>query len=332
MINLISIKDPHLSLGFLNRIRYDYQRDITGKLDFIRQFIIDKKVNDIILTGDITDSNYDRKWSFRQYVKNKRAFENLKVNNNVEILSCVGNHDMFNGLEDSQDTVFDELVRENIIKNITRYPKVYNESVPTSGTKTKQLKIYGVNFSNNMETILNNLKVINNDTFINTEYFKIVVMHNNLTPNKERLTELIYSELAKEFPNINMFIAGHYHIGFPTEKIDNTYFVNNWNLTRVVRDYDVTLDQHTPEFEFIQFDDNYNLINIETIKVPCGKYDETFIPNAVNIIKKSKQEIFEFFQINFEDIINKQSDEEILTQFEYEQDIVELALKYLNGD
>ena len=38
MLKLISIKDPHLSLGFLNRIRYDYQRDILAKLDFINNF------------------------------------------------------------------------------------------------------------------------------------------------------------------------------------------------------------------------------------------------------------------------------------------------------
>ena len=331
MLKLISIKDPHLSIGFLNRIRIDYNRDITAKLDFLRGYISDNDINGVILTGDITDSNYERKWSFKQYVKNKRAFQSLKVTPKVIIGSNVGNHDMFHGLEDSQDTVFDELVREQVIQNITNYPLVY-EPVNRDAANPVVVKVYGVDYSNNKETIYDKLNFINNDSFINTTFFKIVVLHNNLTPNEERLTEFTYKELQEKFPNINVFIAGHYHIGFKTQKIKDTYFVNNWNLTRVVRDYDVTLDQHTPEFEELIFDDNNKLISIKTIKIPFRPFEESFVPNAVNLIKKSKKEIFEFFQIDFTDIVSKQTDEEILSQFEYEPEIVRLTLEYLNND
>jgi DNA repair exonuclease SbcCD nuclease subunit len=329
MLKLISIKDPHLSLGFLNRIRIDYKRDILAKLSFIRNHIQDNGIKAIILTGDITDSNYERKWSFKQYVQNKRAFESLKPTRDIDILSPVGNHDMFHGLEDSQDTVFDELVRENVIKNITNYTQVYE---PVNTTSNKRVKVYGIDFSNNKETILNHLSRINSDTFIGLDYYKIVVLHNNLTPGEDRLSEFLYQELADKFPNINMVIAGHYHLGFPTQKVGNTIFINNWNLTRVVRDYDVTLDKHTPEFEEIIFDDDLNFVSTKTIKIPFKTFDEAFVPNAVNIIKKSKKEIFEFFNIDFDDIITKQTDEEILDQFEYPPEIVQLALDYLNRD
>lgn len=326
MLKLISIKDPHFSIGFQNRIRLDYQKDIMTKLNFIQKYCKDNKINGIIFTGDITDSNYDRKWSFRQYVKNKRAFEFLKINEDFKLFSPMGNHDMFHGLEESSDTVFDELVKENIIHNITTNPFVFDNK------SNKKVKIYGINYSNNKENIYDALNVINNDSFINTEYFKIVVMHNNLTPDEERLTEYTYEELKTKFQNINMFIAGHYHIGYDTQRLGNTWFINNWNLTRVVRDYDVSLDQHTPEFEEIIFNDEGELQSLKTIKIPFSKFEETFIPNAINIIKKSKQEIFEFFQIDFNDMISKQTDEEIIDQFEYDPIIKELALKYLNGD
>ncbi len=329
MLKLISIKDPHLSIGFLNRIRVDYQRDITSKLGFIQNYVAANYINDIILTGDITDSNYEKKWSFKQYVRNKRAFQSLKPSPNVEILSPVGNHDMFHGLEDSQDTVFDELVKENVIKNITMYPKVYD---PVNPASNKRVKVYGIDYSNNKETILGHFSRINSDSFMGVEFFKIVVMHNNLTPGVDKLSDFLYKEIAEKFPNINMVIAGHYHIGFPTQKIGNTTFVNNWNLTRVVRDYDVTLDKHTPEFEEIIFDDDLNFVSTKTIKIPFRPFEEAFVPNAINIIKKSKQEIFAFFQIDFDEIITKQTDEEILTQFEYEPHIVDLALDYLNRD
>lgn len=331
MLKLISIKDPHFSIGFLNRIRLDYNRDINAKISFIQNYISTNNINGVIFTGDITDSQYERKWSFKQYIRNKRAFQSLKVNPDVELYSNVGNHDMFHGLEDSQDTVFDELVRENVIKNITMYPKVF-EPVNKNTTNPTVVKIYGVDFSNNKETILEKLTTINNDSFINTDYFKIVVLHNNLTPVEDRLTEFTYKELQEKFPKINIFIAGHYHIGFPTQKIKDTIFINNWNLTRVVRDYDVTLDQHTPEFEELIFDDDNKLISYKTIKIPFKPFEESFIPNAVNIIKKSKQEIFEFFQIDFDEIISKQTDEEILNQFEYPPEVITLALEYLNRD
>lgn len=330
MLKFISIKDPHLSLGFQNRLRYDYQSDIMNKLNFIRNYVAENQVDAILLTGDITDSNYERKWSFKQYVKNKRAFQALKGNgsdDHVQLLSCIGNHDMFFGLEDGNDTVFDELVRENVIHNITNYPKGF-----TTPNSNKVVKVYGVDYSSNKETIFEKLNVINNDSFINTQYFKIVVMHNNLTPLPERLTEFTYDELQAKFPNINIFIGGHYHIGFPSVQVKGTWFINNWNLTRVVRDYDVTLDQHTPEFEEITFDDNLNLVSVKTIKLPFKTFEETFVPNAINIIKKSKQEIFEFFQIDFEEIVTKQTDLEILEQFDYEPEIIQLALQYLNGD
>jgi DNA repair exonuclease SbcCD nuclease subunit len=329
MLKFISLKDPHLSLGFQNRIRIDYQRDILQKLDFLKSYISTNKIDGIIFTGDITDSNYDRKWSFRQYVKNKRAFQSLKVNENTLIMSPVGNHDMFNGVEDSYDTVFDELVKESVIVNITDTPKVFE---PVNSNSNLKVKVYGVNYSNNKETIKDALRAINLDSFLNTKYYKIVVVHNNLTPDTEPLTEFRYDELADEFPNINMFIAGHYHIGFPTKKVKDTIFINNWNLTRVVRDYHVTLDKHSPEFEEIIFDDDLNLISTKTIKIPIRPFEETFIPNIENVIKKSKQEIFEFFNIDFEEIITKQSDMEIMEQFEYEPEIVQLALQYLNGD
>lgn len=327
MLKFISLKDPHLSLGFQNRIRIDYQRDILQKLEFLKSYISTNNINGIIFTGDITDSNYDKKWSFRQYVKNKRAFQSLKVSDETLIMSPVGNHDMFNGVEDSYDTVFDELVKESVIINITDTPRVFE---PVNSTSTTRVKIYGVNFSNNKETIRDALRAINLDSFLNINYYKIVVMHNNLTPETEQLTEFRYDELVEEFPNINMFIAGHYHIGFPTKKIKDTVFINNWNLTRVVRDYKVTLDKHTPEFEEIIFDDELKLISTKTIKIPFRPFEETFIPNIENVIKKSKQEIFEFFNIDFEEIISKQSDEEILNQFDYDPKIITLAMKYLN--
>lgn len=335
MLNLASIKDPHFNFGFLNKIRANYNRDMIIKLDYIKSYFSVNKINCCIFTGDITDSNYEKKWSFKQYVKNKREFEKLKdslvdyKDFSKKLVSNVGNHDMFHGLEDTQDTIFEELVRENIIDNISNYTLTYS---PINTNSNNLVRIYGVDYSANKDTIIDKLKIIDSDSYIGYNLFKIVVLHNNLTPTKDRLSEFTYDFLADNFTTINIFIGGHYHLGFPTTKLNNAIFINNWNLTRVVRDYDISLDNHTPEFEMIRFDDDLHFIGTETIKIPFIKYDEAFIPKAINIIKKSKQEIFDFFKIDFSEVLVKQSDEEIIAQFNYEPDIVQIAIEYLNKE
>lgn len=346
IFQFISMKDPHMNFGFANRIRYDHNGDMIKKLGFVKKWCIDNKVNDIILTGDVTDTNEERKWLFNQYVANKNELLKFK-DDSINLWSPAGNHDMFNGLAQTSNTVFGEFVRENVINYLTAAP-IFKSFVAPDGLN-KDIVIYGVDYSKHKEVVQQKLKEIND--YKRGTQLKIVVFHSHCTPSEIAVTDFTYESLIKDYHDIDLFICGHYHGGFPTstyykkdstgaDTSKHTMIVNNWSFQRVVRDYYNELDVHTPEFEFIKigWSVNYNdfIIGRETIRIPCGTYAETFKPKAVELLKLTKKEHFEFFErINFDDIPTGNDDLETLQNISVKDnvspEVVALAIKYLNN-
>ena len=117
-LKFATMKDPHLSMGFQNNVRTSYEKHLTAKFDFVKGYCHDNQIENMIFTGDVFDSSTEDKWSFKKYRKNKRFLENFK-GQHISIFSNVGNHDMFHGYEDSEDTIFGEMVHDEIIANIT---------------------------------------------------------------------------------------------------------------------------------------------------------------------------------------------------------------------
>lgn len=340
-LEFITIKDPHLSFGFQNRIRHNYEKNILAKLEFIKGYCKSNWIKYLICTGDVFDSSTEDKWSFKKYRKNKRVIESLGINNGVEIYSNVGNHDMFHGFEGHNETVFGEMVHDGFMKNITNSPLILEED-------NSIIKVQGIDFSVDNNIILENLRVFDEEIIPGKIIYKVAVLHSNITPDEvTHVTDFTYKSLIDTFPDIDMFICGHYHLGYPTTEIlredgKSAIFINNWNLTRVVRDYEVQLDEHTPEFEHVII--SYDIINhkfitdIKNIKIPFVPYKDAFIDKVIDILRKSKQEIFNFFsQINFADIKedSKSTDEELLEKIKTKNKFSDLgvltALQYLNN-
>ena len=98
LIDLISIKDPHLNFGFANRIRHDANSDLINKHQFVRDYCIKNNIDKLIMTGDVTDTNDEKKWSFRQYFLNKKKLTKYR-DPGIGLFSTAGNHDMFDGTE-----------------------------------------------------------------------------------------------------------------------------------------------------------------------------------------------------------------------------------------
>lgn len=331
----IAIKDPHLAFGFQNRIRKNYELHVTNKFNFIREYCLKNTISNIIFTGDVFDSSKEDKWSFKKYRKNKRFLEKFKETE-LELYSNVGNHDMFHGYEDADSTIFGEMVHDRILNNITTNPILIQED-------GIELVIAGVDYSHDLEIVKQNIMKVNNGK----GDYKVCVIHSNVTPNiVDRITDFTYKSLAEDYPNIDIFILGHYHVGYVTEELvrDNgksVTFINNWNLTRVVRDYEVELDEHTPEFESVEihFDivsKTFRLIT-KTVSIPFVEYGETFHAKDIEIIKKSRQEILKFFEtIDFEEIKNdsKKDDGALINQIKekhaFSDESVTIALEYLN--
>jgi DNA repair exonuclease SbcCD nuclease subunit len=340
LLEFVTMKDPHLSFGFQNRIRKNYEKHISQKLEFVRGYALSNNIDTVVFTGDVFDSSTEDKWSFKKYRKNKRALEEFK-GSELKLYSNVGNHDMFHGYEESEDTIFGEMVHDNILINLTKNPLVHMEN-------TSVIKVQGVDYSNENNIVLENIRVFDEEAYPGYDVFKVCVLHSNVTPNEvKRVTDFTYKSLAEKFPDIDVFILGHYHVGYDTTTMKreggkDITFINNWNFTRVVRDYEVELDEHSPEFEHvsIQFDNITKQFNLETktIKVPFVTYNEAFSAKDIDILKKSKKEIFNFFEdINFEDIKvdSKKDDDTLITKIveenEYTEGAMNCALEYLNN-
>lgn len=346
LMDFISIKDPHMNFGFANRIRYNHNEDLALKHKFVREFCVENKISDIIITGDLTDTNDERKWTFKQYFLNKE--ELLKYKNlNLNLYSIAGNHDMFNGMESTNETVFGELVREDVIKYLVKEPYIKVFRNPQENID-KNICVFGIDYSKHKELVEKELEKIND---LNKIEIKIVVLHSHVTPAEIGCTDFTYEYLLKTYPNIDVFICGHYHGGFPTQAFykknpdgtDDTskhvIFINNWSFQRVVRDYYNEMDAHTPEFSRVKIGWSvaYNsfVCSVEVIKIPCKTYLEAFKPKAVDLLKLTKKEQFEFFEkINFEDIPTGSDDNVTLNNIGVKENIdtkvINLALKYLN--
>ena len=349
ILEFISLKDPHLNFGFANRIRYSHQSDLLSKLDFTRNWCKNRGIKNIIATGDVTDTNEEKKWSFNQYVMNKLELLKFKEDG-ITVWSPAGNHDMFNGMAQTSNTVFGEFVREGALKYLTQTPIYQTFSAVENGVNVvKGIAIFGIDYNKHKEIVEANLKTINDYKFPdNIEVLKMVVFHSHVTPAEVAVTDFTDKNLVENYKDIDVFICGHYHGGFPTSVMTKNHLpkkkysmiVNNWSFQRVVRDYYNEMDVHTPEFEYIKFgwsivSEDF-LIARETIKIPCGSYGETFKPKAVELLKLTKKEQFEFFEkINFEDIPAGNDDIETIKLLSikgnFEPEVVAKAIDYLNN-
>ena len=340
LFEFITMKDPHLSFGFQNRIRKNYEKDVLQKLEFVKGYCKEKHIKNVLFTGDVFDSSTEDKWSFKKYRKNKRVLENFK-NQGLTLYSNVGNHDMFHGYEESNDTIFGEMVHDNILNNITKSPLIIQE-------ENAFIKIQGIDYSNENNIVHEKIRQFDEESYPGYNVYKIAVLHSNVTPKTvEKITDFTYKSLTEDFPDIDMFILGHYHVGYDTtivkrENGKQVIFINNWNFTRVVRDYEVELDEHTPEFEHIQI--QYDKINkifiphIENIQIPFVPYQKAFSAKDIDILKKSKKEIFDFFDnIDFEAVKDdsKKGDESLVEKIVenngFDKESMECSLEYLNN-
>jgi len=339
VFEFITMKDPHLSFGFQNRIRKNYEKAITNKLNFIKDYSVKNNIVHCIFTGDVFDSSTEDKWSFKKYRKNKRVLESFK-SQGLQLFSNVGNHDMFHGYEGSDETIFGEMVHDKILSCISTEPLIVQEDDVV-------IKIQGIDYSNENNIVHDNIRIFDEEKYPGYKVFKIAVLHSNVTPKSvDKITDFTYKSLAEDFTDIDLFILGHYHVGYETIDIKReggklVTFINNWNFTRVVRDYEVELNEHTPEFEHVKIKFNKIIqifeIECETIQIPFVEYKDAFSAKDIDILKKSKQEIFNFFKnIDFETVKvdSKKDDNElvkkIIAENGYSEDAMVSALQYLN--
>jgi len=285
-MKVIFTKDEHLKLGFRNKFRKPgWENDLFLKHNFIINYMKENNIKYKITTGDVFDSQ--KQWSFKQFLLNKKILE-LYKENDLEIISIAGNHDMIEGRTDIKDSPFEEMVNDNLIKYIN------NSSYNLMDDGLLIAKVNGLDYrpilnKEAKESFLHDISTL----FYNTEKIKILVIHQNVTPVKERVTEFTYDEITKvcQEKGIKILVCGHYHIGFPTTIMNDVIVINPWNLWRVVRDYEVRQDEHKPEIVVVDLEN----LNWEHIEVPYKKYQEAFNLIEVDTYQKIKKQ-FSFIE------------------------------------
>ena len=323
------IKDPHFAFGFQNRIRKDYEGDIRAKLEFIKNYCLQNSVDKIIFTGDVFDAQYEKKWSFKQYVKNKKVLEEYFIDNGIVLYSVAGNHDFFNGKEEIEGTIYGEMVETGIIHHLTSEPYI-----------SDAVEIHGVDYSSDIEHVIGRLIEI--DTIPKRGKQRAVVLHQNVTIDETPFTDLTYKFLSETFNNIDIFILGHYHVaevdgGVYIDRKSKKVFISPWNLTRVVRDYYVKMDKFEVNAVHMKIDEQGQFEFI-TVPIPHKPFAQAFIPEMINILHVSKKDQFEFFdKIKDFDVVleENESDKSVLQklkqQASFSEEAVQVALKYLEG-
>ena len=304
-MKILITKDEHLMQGFRNKFRKPgWEEDQIKKHQFIINYMLKNNIKYKITTGDIFDKQ--KGWSFKQFLANKRILE-MYQENDLKIISIAGNHDMIEGRLDIKDSPFEEMINNDLIEYIGN--KAYS-LIDEDGVL--QAKVQGIDYRYiNENYTKEDFFYEINTLFYNTEKTKILVIHQNVTPVQERVTEFTYDELSKvcEEKGIEVLICGHYHIGFEPLKINNVLIINPWNLWRVVRDYNVKEELHTPEFYVLDL----NNLSIERVEVPHKNYHEAFDMKEIEFYKNIKKENKHFFEFaeTFKNLDELENDDDI---------------------
>jgi DNA repair exonuclease SbcCD nuclease subunit len=254
----------------------------------------DNGIRILIMSGDVFDRSNRSDWSFNKWLKHKSILLNIFVREGIEIYSVQGNHDMFDGKDEINDTVFGEMIEKGIIKHLTAHPLEFQTAVGI-------IKIHGMDYSFTKDKQKRKFQLLNENS---KDYISLCVSHTNISPNEDHLVDFTYLELSENFPNIDVHLCGHYHLGYESTILNDVTFINPWNMTRVIREYQVRMDNHTPEVVLLDLD-RYNSDNIDWVQhveIPHLPFHEAFNEEVISVLKENQK--FKFFEDSFGEVIS----------------------------
>jgi len=321
--DFIMVKDPHFMFGFRNAIRkHGWERDIDDKIDQIISYALDNKIENIFFTGDVFEKSKKKDWSFNQFQANKERLEKFK-NAGLKIFSNAGNHDYFMGYENIKGTVFGEMQELDLINYVGTDTLPFRFPVGDD-----YIELLGIDHHQSIDKVLDEL---DRKSQFNSEAFKILLMHSNITDEQTRLTDFTYEQLSKY--NFDIICCGHWHLapkGGAIQTIDGTTFLNPWNLTRVTREYHVKLDEHKPSFihgSIVKVGDEF-ATEFKEIELVIKPFSEAFNIDIINMLQEMGKENFKFFdEITLEQEEDANDDFELLKSIAEHYDISENSIK-----
>lgn len=317
--DFIIIKDPHFRFGRKKPVgrKLSFFDEISDKIDFIINYCKEHKVENILFTGDILDQKDPSKYSFPVYRKIICELERF-TNSGLTLFSIMGNHDTVDG--QSELSVYTELVKRGLITDLS-----YDlGSDPYTG---RGFTIFGISHKYDLsefESVLTRIESLSKRE-AQEWYLPVLVIHQNVAPNitsfiEEKFITYNYSQLHDMAPSVGVWICGHYHKGYPIEKIANSTFLSPYSLTRLSRGEPIK--DHIPQMIHA----NFGRREFNTIDIPCRSYGEAFDLEEVEQISKVYSEI----NLDFIQDIKGLSQDNKITLDEIPDEIKSRVEEYLN--
>jgi DNA repair exonuclease SbcCD nuclease subunit len=291
------IKDPHFRLGFkspISREQEEFDFSIKSKVKQIATLALKEGVDVIVISGDIFDIKETSRYVVKQLKPIGEQLDILKkATKQKMIITVAGNHD----LPHSSRSLKSESVYD-YFQSLGKIVSVHKSEIRFN-TKKDTVVFSGLDFTSKLTELYKEMKEYDNN--ILEKATRVFLLHEHLLPNKDFNKDrflgnkMSYKRVLKEFKNIDVFVAGHYHKGYKPYHDSNRWVVNPYNMTRLARDYYVVNGEHIP--------------TVNLVKVKKGKIEvEEYPLEVVDFSKAIKSEVLEKEiqdSLNLKDFIEK---------------------------
>ncbi|MBS6610001.1 MULTISPECIES: metallophosphoesterase [Peptoniphilus] len=295
-MKLLYFTDTHIrGTSPQNRLD-DYHETLKDKLNEISNIVKEEKIDFVLHGGDLFDRPDVSVSIVSEFAK---IFQDFKAP--IYIIS--GNHDIFGHNPDTLDRTMLGLLCNLGVMNLVNYKKIILE-------KDIRVQLTGSPYVYSMDEKENRKNYIIDEVDSSCKY-SIHMTHGFLIdkPFIKEVSHTLIDDIKDTKADITL--AGHYHFGFNTVKIDNKYFVNPGALMRISNSKAEI--SRKPKVNIITLNDG---IKIENRYLKSAKPGE-------EILDRSEMERHQFKGIKlaeFKEIIDSTSDYRSL-------DIFDLLLK-----
>lgn len=299
MLKILNIKDPHLRVGFnspIGRRLDEFEDDIFSKIEQIASICIRESVDLITIAGDVFDIKEPSRYHLANLSKLHEILTRLKESTNLKlILTIAGNHDLPHSSRAMRaKSVYGYFLKIGLITSVADTPKIIK-------LKGVEVKIGGIDFNPSLTSLSKEIRAYNAENDVRARY-NVLMLHEHVIPNKDMADSTTkylggkysYFKIFKLCSNVDCIIAGHYHKGYPTYKKGGKVIVNNWNLTRLARNYYVLNKEHIPNVVIVTF--KRNGIETEDIDLKVRDYTSAIIKEEIDKEISDQMELTTFLE------------------------------------
>lgn len=285
-MKFITLKDIHFRFGFkapAGRTQ-DFEAQILDKVKQVIDIAKEHKIQTLILTGDSTDIKSPSSYTLPQIQANISVFRLLREQF-TNIYDICGNHSLpYSSIDYKQDSFYQLLCDSSLIVDLNR------------GIDKEDAYIIGIDYTPSQAQLFETIQNI--DKRLSDKKANILVIHEHLIPKGDTLSFgsfITYENVTKDLKHIDYIIAGHLHKGYPTQTIKNNLgreitIINQWNFTRLARDYYVLNQSHIPQLTIIDTQSKTH----QTIDLQCASYDDAFIQKDLQSAQNLQSNLAKF--------------------------------------